>query len=221
MKLAERAPVNPAWGMRPLGWSSVGPYAVLTFVLVIVLPVVGRAQGFQPPEHFFTLSFGAGSTSIHPPDFVWIDEQFPAGLVLPRRDTGGLVELSAGAMVANRLAILGGVELLGGNDAVRLANFHFYGGLRSWLANRLWVEGGLGPTWSNVFSDEGEEQRESGKWGLGLVGVVGYDLLQRRNASFMSGSHFVANVQARMSTNAAGGVRANTLALSLGFEWGW
>jgi hypothetical protein len=124
-------------------------------------------------------------------------------------------------MVANRLAIMRGVELLGGSKEVRLANFHFFGGLRSWLANRLWVEGGLGPTWSNVFAGEGEEQMDSGKWGLGLVGVVGYDLLQERNASFMTKGHFMAHVQARVSTNAAGGVRANTLALLLGFAYGW
>jgi hypothetical protein len=72
-----------------------------------------------------------------------------------------------------------------------------------------------------VFVGEGEEQVDSGKWGLGLLGAAGYDFLQRRNASFMAGGHFMANIQVRMTTNAAGGVRANTVALLLGFAYGY
>ena len=158
-----------------------------------------------------TLSFGAGETWINPPEFVRRDEVFSEGLVLPSRDSGALMELSGGAMVANRVAIMGGFELLGGSKEVRLANFHLYRGLRSWLGKRLWVDGGLGPTWSNVFADQGEEHRDSGKWGLGLVGVVGYDLLQRRNASFTGRGHFMAHVQVRMSTNANLGMEPTRL----------
>ena len=72
-----------------------------------------------------------------------------------------------------------------------------------------------------VIAREAEEQVESGKWGIGLLGVAGFDLIQRRNASFLSDGHFMAHVQARASTHAAGGMRTNTLALLLGFAIGW
>ena len=200
--------------------STLALCGLLGLGLEVTLPATSQAQGFRTSEQFGTLSYGPSHTSINPPEFVWRDETFPEGLVLPRRESGGSIELSGGAMVTNRLAIMGGFDLHTGSKEIRLANFQFHGGLRNWLTKKLWVEGGLGPTYLDVFEDEGEQQRDSGKWGLGLIGVVGYDLLQRRNASFMSGQHFAAHVQVRMSTNAAGGVRTNTLGLLLGFAMG-
>lgn len=194
---------------------------VLAAALAIVKPLACYAQGFLPREQYGTLSFGAARTSIHPPVFAWIDDKFPAGLALPTREHGVLMEISAGQMVATRLAIVIGVELIGNNQYVGLANIHLYGGARSWLAKRLWVEGGLGPAWLSVHMGEGTGQPESTRWGFGVVGIVGYDLVQRRNASFLTQGHFMLQVQGRLSSNAAGGVRANSMALLLGSAIGW
>lgn len=201
-------------------WPSVLQSAALTVVLVVTVPIVVLAQAFQPPEQFMNLSFGTVRTSITPPDFVWTDDKFPR-LVLPRRDSDGAMELSVGAMVANRLAIVGGIGLLGGSGDVRVAPIHLYGGVRRWITGRAWVEGGIGPTVVRVFQGEGETQVDSGNWGVGLLGVVGYDLIQRRNPSFVTRGHFVAHAQARIHANAAGGVRANTVALLIGFAVGY
>jgi hypothetical protein len=189
-------------------------------ILASALPAEGNAQGFRPPEQFMTFSIGPGRTSTDSDGFVWVDKQFPGGIVVPARDKSVTLELSAGAMVSQRLAVLGGLDLLGGNSAVGVAPIHLFGGLR-WIAGRAWVEGGLGPTYMRVIAREGEESVESGKWGVGLLGVVGFDLIQRRDASFLSQGHFTASVQARASTHAAGGMRTNTLALLLGFAIGW
>lgn len=60
----------------------------------------------------------------------------------------------------------------------------------------------------------------SGNWGLGGHGIVGYDLIQRRNPSFVTRGHFVAHVQARCATHAANTLRTNTAAALLGFAIG-
>jgi hypothetical protein len=214
--------VTPAWRLDERRvWSSARVSATLTMLVAALLPTESRAQGFQPHEQFFTLSMGPGRTSITPEGFVWVDEEFPEGLVLPARQGGGAIEMSLGVMAGGRVAILGGFEmLLGGEDLPRVANYHLFGGARSWLTKRIWVEGGLGPTWTDVFAGEGVEQRDSVRAGFGVVAVAGYDLIQRRNPSFFIG-HFVAHVQARIASNAAGGVRANTVALLFGFAGGW
>lgn len=54
-----------------------------------------------------------------------------------------------------------------------------------------------------------------------MLGVVGYDLIQRRNPSFVTRGHFVVQAQARVSTHAAGGMRVNTLSALLGFAVGY
>lgn len=198
--------------------------AVVALALTLA-PATGLAQGFHKGEQFFSLAFGEGRTTVTPGDFVWVDETFPDGLPLPAHDDEVfLLDLAGGAMMADHFALVGGFEGPGAHvpDVQgRLWNLHFYGGARYWPAHRLWVEGDLGPTWLNVARGEGGAQVESSKWGLGLVGVVGYELLQRRNASFVKKGHFLAHVQARVSTNAAGGVRATTVGALLGFSTGW
>jgi hypothetical protein len=56
---------------------------------------------------------------------------------------------------------------------------------------------------------------------LGGHGIVGYDLIQRRNPSFVTRGHFVVHVQARFVTHAASAIRTNTAAALLGFAIGY
>jgi hypothetical protein len=188
------------------------------------LPDLGEAQGFRRGEQFATLSFGGGATALIPKDFVWTDETFPDGLRLPSRDTRApSMEMSVGAMTTERLAIVGGfLEITGANVSDvpgRLWNINLHGGVRYWVARRLWMEAGVGPTYTSVAIGEGEEQVDSGKWGWGALGAVGYDFIQARYTN--RGAHVMVPVQVRVSTNSAAGVRANTLAVLSGIVVGW
>jgi hypothetical protein len=188
------------------------------------LPDLGEAQGFRRREQFGTLSFGGGATTLRPKDFVWTDEKFPDGLRLPGRDGGApSLEMSLGFMTTDRLAILGGfLDFTGAHvpDVPgRLANFNFHGSVRFWLARRLWLEVGTGPTYVNVFMGEGDAQVDSGEWGWGALGAAGYDLVQARETS--SGAHVMVPVQFRVSTNSAAGVRSNSWTVMSGIAVGW
>jgi hypothetical protein len=170
------------------------------------------------------MSFGSGRATLNPSDFVWVDRKFPDGLPLPTRDTrAAAMELTYGYMMAERFAIIGGLAgpMVNVEDVPgRLVNLHLWVGVRRWLTRKAWIEGGLGPTWTSVAEGVGNEQIDSGAWGLGLLGGVGYDFVQFRRAS-EGYAHFVLQVQVRVSTHAAGGLRANSIAGLLGAGLGW
>ena len=193
-------------------------------MLVAGLPDPGEAQGFRRREQFASLSFGGGATTLVPKDFVWTDEKFPDGLRLPGRDGGApSIEMSLGVMTTERLAIaIGCLDITSAyvSDVPgRLWNINLHGGVRYWMLRRLWTEGGAGPTYTSVAIGEGDAQVDSGKWGWGALGAVGYDLVQARRTN--SGAHVMVPVQLRVSTNAAGGVRSNSWAVLSGIVVGW
>ena len=197
---------------------------VLVGLLVALPPDPAEAQGFLRSEQFGTLTFGAGATTLRPKNFVWTDEKFPEGLLLPGHDAGApSMEMSIGVMTTDRLAIVGGLlDFTGANVSDvpgRLANFTFHGGVRYWVRRRLWVGAGAGPTYVNVFFGEGDAQVDSGRWGWGALGAAGYDLIQARNTN--SGAHVTVPIQLRLTTNAAGGVRSNSWAVLSGIMVGW
>lgn len=194
---------------------------LLALVITSAQPARANAQTFQQGEQFGSLSCGYGSQSLFRPGFVWTSETFPDGLVLPPRQKGWALDISGGAMIRPRLAVVAGVEFLAGNLDVRLATFRVSAGLRGWLTNRLWVQGALGPAYLGVFAGRGDDQVTDGRWGLGATGILGFDLLQRRDSPFVAQGHSVLHLETRLGLAAGGGVRTNGIAGLLGFTTGW
>jgi hypothetical protein len=201
--------------------------AICGLVVLMAMPVVCEAQGFARGGQFGSLAFGAGATDLTPDDVSWTDETFTDGLRLPSWDRGApMIEFSLGVMTTDRLAVIGRLLDVTGASVHgvpgRLANFNIHGGVRYWIARRVWLEGALGPTLMRVLTGEDDAQLESGNWGWGVAGAVGYDLIQRRSVQTMAGGRgrFMLPVQVRITTTRAGGVRTASLGLLMGIVVG-
>jgi hypothetical protein len=185
----------------------------------------GCAQTFQEGEQFMSMSFGAGPATVHAPHDRWTSAAFPNGLELPRHDrTAWLFELTAGEMLSERTALLGGFDLINldrPDISGRLQAFHFYVEGRHWIAHRVWVGGGVGPTYLEAAEGWEGDITTSGAWGLGLMGAAGVDLVQSRDSGLFDMGHASLHLQGRASTHTANHTRASAVALMLGFTYGW
>lgn len=80
--------------------------------------------------------------------------------------------------------------------------------VQRWVSDKVWVKAGVG---SGFVFVSGDGESASERYGLGLLGAAGYELVQRQK--------FTLDLQGRFSTMSREGVRVNNVGANIGFNW--
>ena len=186
----------------------------LFFLFLLAQPGVVGAQGYPPGSQFADLSIGVAGLVIRPANIVWTDPKLPDGVRLPPRMDSTVMTLNVGRVTGSWYAIIGGFDLSGGGrSGIGYGNHSIHGGVRKWVRPGVWLEGTVGAAYTSVLIGEWDAANDTGKWGLGLGGAVGVDVLR-------FGGVRTVNVQVRAATSTAGPVRTYRVGVMLGFGLG-
>ncbi|HUL73230.1 MAG TPA: hypothetical protein VLT86_09015 [Vicinamibacterales bacterium] len=122
----------------------------------------------------------------------------------PSSQTVGVLDLSGGMTVANRLAILALFEQAGGasTDTAKWGTLGFHGVVRAWVGPRVWVEGGFG-SFDLAFRPPNQ---------TGTVGVVRFWAASPEVAiggAIFQSQHVAIGLLARYTTATLEGLRVN------------
>jgi hypothetical protein len=166
-------------------------------------PAAPRALG----TWFYGISAGGGRRSITG-SFLAAEEPPNAGQ--PPSRTTGEIDLDGGMGLGHRLAALGLYErsasFASGNG---WGTFALHGVIRGWVTDRVWVEGGVGPTELAFRTAANAATRvETRWWSPGVEAAGGYEIFQGPTVSLQV---FVRYAEARFD-----GVRQQNISFQVG-----
>jgi hypothetical protein len=124
-------------------------------------------------------------------------------------NTGIGANFHVGGMLGEKTALLLEAYGVGDQEEDDSATFGVSGvAVQRFLGDKAWVKAGLGQGFVNVSSN-GHSETES--HGLGILGAVGYELVQK--------TKFTLDLQGRFSTSSKDGVRVNNFGVNVGVNW--